>query len=96
MVTEIALLNIRKGSSEAFENVFATAQKIIVSAQGYISHQLQKCIEEEHKYLLIVEWATIEDHETCFRKSAAYQEWKKLLHHFYDPFPTVQHYIKIF
>lgn len=96
MVTEIALLNIKQGSSKEFENAFSIAQNIIASMSGYISHQLQKCIEDDHKYLLVVEWETIEDHETGFRKSEQYKEWKKLLHHFYDPFPTVEHYTKIF
>lgn len=40
----------------------------------------------------MVNWETIEDHEVGFRKSDKYQEWKKLLHHFYEPFPTVEHY----
>jgi len=63
VVTEIALLNIKQGSTEAFENAFATAQNIIASIKGYISHQLQKCLEDDHKYLLIVEWETEENHE---------------------------------
>ncbi len=59
--------------------------------KGYICHDVLKCMEEENKYLLLVAWETLEDHEIGFRKSEEYQEWKKLLHHFYDPFPTVQH-----
>jgi hypothetical protein len=27
-----------------------------------------------------------------FRQSAAYDTWKGLLHHFYEPFPTVEHF----
>ncbi len=49
-------------------------------------------MEEEDKYLLLVNWKTIEDHEIGFRKSAEYEEWKNVLHHFYEPFPTVEHY----
>ncbi len=62
--------------------------------KGYIGHELQKCIEKENKYILIVRWNTIEDHTEGFRKSEAYKEWKRLLHHFYDPFPVVEHYKK--
>ncbi|MDY8137029.1 antibiotic biosynthesis monooxygenase [Aquimarina sp. 2201CG5-10] len=92
MILEQAVLNIKPGESIAFEQAFKKAQKIISSRQGYIRHDVLKCIEEDDKYLLIVEWETIEDHEIGFRKSKEYQEWKKLLHHFYDPFPLVQHY----
>lgn len=92
MILEVATLNIKEGLSEAFETNFLKSEKIIASVKGYISHQLKKCIEQDDKYILLVNWETIEDHEIGFRKSEAYQEWKALLHHFYEPFPTVEHY----
>ena len=92
MILEVAILNIKQGFSQDFENAFQKAEKIISSMKGYISHQLKKCTEEEDKYILLVNWETIEDHEIGFRKSDKYQEWKSLLHHFYEPFPTVEHY----
>ena len=52
--------------------------------------------EEERKYLLLVGWDTLEDHTIGFRGSEKYQEWKRLLHHFYDPFPTVEHFRRIY
>ena len=92
MITEVAILNIKKNESEMFEIAFGKAQSIISSMNGYIRHELLKCLEEEDKYLLIVRWDTIEDHTEGFRKSVGYKEWKKLLHQFYDPFPNVEHY----
>ncbi|WP_242202694.1 antibiotic biosynthesis monooxygenase family protein [Aestuariivivens insulae] len=92
MILEVAILNIKQGLSEAFENNFHKAQHIISSMKGYVSHELKKCVEQDDKYILLVNWETIEDHETGFRRSEQYQEWKALLHHFYDPFPTVEHY----
>tara|TARA_R110000868_G_scaffold5558_6_gene33258 strand:- start:494 stop:775 length:282 start_codon:yes stop_codon:yes gene_type:complete len=92
MILEVATLNIKEGMSDAFEANFQKAEKIISSMKGYISHQLKKCIEQDDKYILLVYWETIEDHEIGFRQSKEYQEWKALLHHFYDPFPTVEHY----
>jgi heme-degrading monooxygenase HmoA len=52
-------------------------------------------MERRNEYLLLVQWQTLEDHEVGFRKSSQYQEWKALLHHFYEPFPTVLHYESI-
>ncbi|APG66264.1 antibiotic biosynthesis monooxygenase [Tenacibaculum todarodis] len=92
MILEVAILNVKEGLSKDFEANFKIAEKIISSMKGYISHQLKKCIEEENKYILLVNWETLEDHEIGFRKSSEYQEWKNLLHHFYEPFPTVEHY----
>lgn len=92
MITEIAPLKINKGESSDFEIAFSKAKQYISNSKGYIEHELQKCIEEEDKYLLIVRWETVENHTEGFRKSEAYNEWKKLLHHFYNPFPIVEHY----
>ncbi|MBJ6366595.1 antibiotic biosynthesis monooxygenase family protein [Snuella sedimenti] len=93
MILEVAILNIKKGLSADFENNFQKAQHIISSMKGYISHELKKCLERDDKYILLVNWESVEDHEIGFRKSSEYQEWKKLLHHFYEPFPVVEHYI---
>lgn len=96
MITEVAVLKIRPGHSAEFEESFIAAQPIIESMNGYIQHELQQCMEENDKYLLVVRWKTIEDHTIGFRQSEGYKEWKKLLHHFYDPFPVVEHYKRIF
>lgn len=95
MILEVAQLQIKPGQTAAFEAAFAQAQRIIASMGGYVSHQLQRCIENEHQYLLQVQWAALEDHTVGFRQSPQYQEWRTLLHHFYDPFPTVLHYIAV-
>ena len=92
MILEVAILNVKSGLSLDFEKAFQKAQSIISSTKGYVSHELKKCMEHDDKYLLLVNWETIEDHEIGFRQSSEYQEWKTLLHHFYEPFPTVEHY----
>jgi heme-degrading monooxygenase HmoA len=96
MILESAALQIRTGQSAAFESAFSRAQAIIESMPGYISHELQRCLEREDYYLLLVRWDSVAAHEEGFRKSARYEDWKKLLHHYYDPFPTVLHYESVF
>lgn len=95
MILEVAILNVREGMTADFEAAFRQASSIIASMKGYISHELQRCLEAPHRYVLLVRWETLEDHTLGFRQSAEYQEWKRLLHHFYDPFPTVEHYEKV-
>lgn len=92
MVLEVAVLNVIAGKEIEFESAFLEAANIISSMKGYISHELQRCIEQPNRYVLLVNWQTLEDHTVGFRQSPQYQQWKKLLHHFYDPFPTVEHY----
>jgi heme-degrading monooxygenase HmoA len=95
MILEVALLQIHPGQSAEFEQAFHEAQAIISSMPGYCSHELQRCIEQKDTYILLVRWQTLADHEIGFRKSPQYQEWKRLLHHYYDPFPTVYHYEQV-
>lgn len=92
MVLEVAVLNVRPGSESAFEAAFQQASSIISSMAGFVSHELQRCIEVPNRYLLLVHWQSLEAHTIGFRGSPQYQDWKRLLHHFYDPFPIVEHY----
>jgi heme-degrading monooxygenase HmoA len=43
-------------------------------------------------YLLLVRWGALEDHTESFRQSENYALWRELLHHFYSPFPVVEHF----
>lgn len=95
MILEVAMLNVIKGQEKAFEADFQLAGRYISSIKGYKSHTLRKCIEQESKYLLLVNWETLEDHTVGFRESTVYLEWKNLLHKYYDPFPVVEHYEEI-
>jgi heme-degrading monooxygenase HmoA len=92
MILESAVLDVKAGLAGEFEAAFSQAQRIISASPGYVSHELQRCIEKPNRYLLLVRWRTLQDHTEGFRKSAPYQKWKSLLHHFYDPFPLVEHY----
>ena len=95
MILEVAILEVRDGQTRAFEVAFKQASSIIASIPGYLSHELHKCHETPNRYLLLARWETLEAHTVGFRGSPQYQEWKRLLHHFYDPFPMVEHYQQI-
>ena len=92
MILEIATLDVRPGQRDAFQAAFREASTVIAGMKGYIAHQLQECLENPQRFVLLVWWQTLEDHTVGFRGSAEYQRWRTLLHHFYDPFPAVEHY----
>jgi heme-degrading monooxygenase HmoA len=97
VILEAAPLQVKPGRSGEFEAAFREAEAIIASMPGYLSHELQRCLERDREghYLLLVRWVSVEAHEVGFRRSPQYQRWKALLHHFYDPFPTVNHYERV-
>jgi len=95
MILEVAVLDVRPEQTKQFESAFREAQKIIASMPGFLRHELRRCIEDPHRYLLLVDWDSLESHTEGFRGSAEYQRWRELLHHFYNPFPTVEHYEQV-
>lgn len=92
MILEIATLDVIPGQESAFEADFKIAQQYIVQIDGYKWHELRRCIERQNRYVLLVGWRDLESHTIGFRGSPQYQDWKRLLHHYYDPFPTVEHF----
>jgi heme-degrading monooxygenase HmoA len=96
MVLEVAVLDVLPDRTGEFEEAFVEAQQIVASMSGYVRHELQRCIENGARYLLLIWWQDLESHTEGFRTSPEYERWKELLHRFYEPFPTVEHYTLLY
>jgi heme-degrading monooxygenase HmoA len=96
VILEHAVLPVVPGREAEFEEAFDQAKGIIASMPGFAGLTLSRCLERPEGYLLLVRWERLEDHTEGFRGSAGYQDWRALLHHFYEPFPTVEHYETVF
>jgi heme-degrading monooxygenase HmoA len=92
VITEHALLEVIAGQEDAFVEAMHTAKALIAASPGFVSLRVERCLERPGRFLLLVEWEHLEDHTEGFRGSAAYEEWRAALHHFYDPFPVVEHF----
>jgi heme-degrading monooxygenase HmoA len=92
VITEHALLDVIAGREDEFVEAMEKAKAIIAASPGFVSLRVERCVERPSCFLLLVEWGCLEDHTEGFRGSAAYQDWRAALHHFYDPFPLVEHY----
>jgi heme-degrading monooxygenase HmoA len=92
VITEHALLQVLPGREDEFVGAMERAKELIASSPGFVSLSVQRGIERPGCFLLLVEWERLDDHTEGFRGSAAYEEWRAALHHFYDPFPVVEHY----
>jgi heme-degrading monooxygenase HmoA len=92
MILEHVVLDVRPERTAEYEAAFAEAKELILAATGCRSVRLRRCLETPGRYLLLVEWERLEDHMEGFRGSDAFPAWRKLLHHFYDPPPVVEHF----
>lgn len=91
-VLELAVLDVRGGRTGEFETALAEALPLIRRQPGCRRAELRPCLEDSQRYLLLVWWARLADHEEGFRRSTDYRRWRALLHGFYEPFPSVEHY----
>ncbi len=92
MILESAMLSVKPGQNAAFEAAMTEARPLIAASPGFQGIEVRPCIERPGNYLLLVRWARLEDHTEGFRTSDRYEKWRGLLHHFYDPFPIVEHF----
>lgn len=94
-VLEHAVLDVRPGAHDAFEAAFAEATALIAASPGFRDLRLLRCVEHAGRYLLLVTWDRVAAHTEGFRGSPAFGEWRRLLHHFYDPAPVVEHFEEV-
>ena len=92
MITEHALLDVVPGRELEFVGAMQRAKSLIAASPGFVSLRVERCLERPSRFLLLVEWECLEDHTEGFRQSPTYEEWRAALHHFYDPFPVVEHF----
>jgi heme-degrading monooxygenase HmoA len=92
VITEHALLEVVPGRELEFLAALERAKTLIAASPGFVSLRVERGMERHNCFLLLVEWETLEDHTEGFRGSPAYEEWRAALHHFYDPFPLVEHF----
>lgn len=91
MITEYAEIRIQRGTSAAFLAAVAEAAPLFRRARGCLAMRIEQRIEEPDMYVLMVDWATLEDHEVHFRQSADFQSWRALVGGFFAGPPTVTH-----
>jgi heme-degrading monooxygenase HmoA len=92
-VVEHAVRDVRPGLAGEFEEAMAQALPIIEAVPGCRGARVMRCVERPDAYLLLVGWDSVEAHTIGFRGSEPYERWRTLLHHFYDPFPVVAHFV---
>ena len=95
MVLERAQFRIVPGREDEFETAFEQARLVIARSHGFRGATLSRGVESPSTYLLLVEWATLEDHTVGFRESDLFVEWRGLLGHLFDGAPDVEHFVQV-
>ncbi|MBV9841677.1 MAG: antibiotic biosynthesis monooxygenase [Sphingomonadaceae bacterium] len=92
MIVEHAILRVRDGQGSDFEDAMRRAVPLIAASPGFQGIEVRPAAEMAGSYLLLVWWNDVASHRDGFRKSDRYQQWRALLHGFYEPMPEVGYY----
>jgi heme-degrading monooxygenase HmoA len=95
MITEIASIEIKPGTETAFETAVKNALPLFARARGCQGMELSRSIEHPSQYRLFVSWETLENHTVDFRGSPDFQEWRKLVGHYFAGAPQVEHVTQV-
>ncbi|SCF05455.1 Heme-degrading monooxygenase HmoA [Micromonospora purpureochromogenes] len=95
MVLEVALIDVLPGHEDEFAAAYAQAQGILTAVEGCRSARMTRGIETPTRFVLLVEWDSVEAHEQNFRASEAFGKWRALIGpHFAGP-PRVEHFVDV-
>jgi heme-degrading monooxygenase HmoA len=95
MILEVASITVGAGTEAAFEAAFKEGIKWIAGSPGYLAHELRRSVEHPERYMLRIEWATLEDHTVVFRGSPAFAEWRAAVSPFFASPPVVEHFAPV-
>lgn len=92
MILEHADIRIDPSQAAAFEAAIVRGvTTVIAKAKGFQGYQVQRSVESPGRYLLMIRWATLQDHTEGFRGSPAFAEWRAIVGGFFAQAPVVEH-----
>jgi heme-degrading monooxygenase HmoA len=91
MIREVAEITIDPAREADFLRAVEAAVPIFRAARGCHAMRLERVIETEGLYRLIVLWETLEAHTVGFRGSQLFQDWRALAGPFFLAPPRVDH-----
>ncbi|MFT3718738.1 antibiotic biosynthesis monooxygenase family protein [Pseudorhodoferax sp.] len=93
MIVEVADFRVSPDQHAVFGEVLTRGMATVLSkAKGYRAHRILGCIETPGRYLLTIEWETLEDHTEGFRHSPAFGEWRAIIGPYFVQPPQVEHF----
>lgn len=94
-VVEVVVFELRNTPASRFGEVVEEAASLLIGAHGYQGHRAGPCLESDTEFVLMIWWASLEDHTVRFRQSAAYAEWRRLIDPHVQRSPWVRHFLAL-
>ncbi|WP_213455339.1 antibiotic biosynthesis monooxygenase family protein [Rhizomonospora bruguierae] len=95
MVLEVALIDVLPGHEEAFAAAYAAGRELVATTPGCRTVRMTRGIESPTRFVLLIEWDSVEAHEVNFRQSERFPAWRAHIGpHFASP-PVVEHFTDV-
>ena len=93
MIIEVADIRIQPGQQAAFEEaIHRGVQTVIAHATGFRGYSVSNGIESPERFLLEIQWDTLENHTVDFRGSERFAQWRAIVGPFFAVPPAVEHF----
>jgi heme-degrading monooxygenase HmoA len=89
---EIIRYTIAAGQEAAFEGAYAEAGAHLTASPHCLGYQITRCLEEPQRYIVRIEWDSLDGHLQGFRRSPAFRPFFALVRPFFDAIEEMQHY----
>jgi heme-degrading monooxygenase HmoA len=95
MVLEVALINVQPGHEDDFAAAYRRARSILVSTPGLLSARMTRGIESPARFVLLVEWESVQAHQLNFRATDRFGQWRALIGPYFAEPPVVEHFVDV-
>lgn len=95
MVVEVALIDVQPGQEDAFAAAYGQGHPVLAGAPGCLSVRMTRGIESASRFVLIVEWESVQAHEENFRATERFTQWRALIGPYFAQPPRVEHFLDV-
>lgn len=92
MIREIAILRAKEGEADRLREGLRAARDVISRAEGYAGSTFYQGIEDPQRFLLHIEWTSVEAHMKGFREGPLFSEWRSHFGQYLVGPPDMNHF----
>ncbi|MFC3740351.1 antibiotic biosynthesis monooxygenase family protein [Paractinoplanes deccanensis] len=95
MVLEVALIDVHPGEEDAFAAAYQAGRPILAGTPGCLSVRMTRGVESPSRFVLLVEWESVEAHLENFRATDRFHQWRGHIGKFFATPPLVEHFLDV-
>ena len=94
-VLEVADISVPPGAEDAFTSAYRGVREVLTSTPGFRSVRMTQGVESPSRFVLLVEWDSVEAHEQNFRATDRFGTWRAAIGPFFAAAPVVEHFTDV-